>query len=230
MRNYQEELDQIKPSDALRAETLRKVHEENRLFQVDSAHRLVGFPPANQKFNWRIPIAAAACLCALAASVWLLRAASAPVTNLSAAAKPISVSVAYRGRQDVTEDVTTVEEFSKRCGIDFANLFAGFSLDDASLELFSNAQNSVIGDYGELNYLNGSRKITLYASSTDPIAPDALLNGPSRQIGGAQVWFGKSGDGKNLYAAWVQNGTALCAQGVGMRLSSFIGCVRSALE
>lgn len=230
MRKYQEELNQIKPSDALLAETLRKVHEENRAYREETEKKRIEFPSPSRKFSWRIPVAAAACLCVLASSIWLFRSASTPVTNLSVVVKPVSVSVAYRGRQDITESEYAVDDFSKRCGIDFPNLFAGFSLNDASIEIFTDAQNAVVGDYGVLNYADGDRIITLYASSTDQIAPDALLGGKSRQFGDTQVWFGKSDDGKTLYAAWVQNGTALCAQGAGMRLSEFENCIKNALK
>lgn len=230
MRKYQDELNQIKPSDALLAETLRKVHEENRAYREETEKRRIAFPSPSHKLSWRIPVAAAACLCVLASSIWLSRSASTPVTNLSAAVKPVSVSVAYRGRQDITESEYAVDDFSKRCGIDFPNLFAGFSLTDASIDIFTDAQNAVVGDYGVLQYADSSRKISLYASSTDQIAPDNLLDGTSRQIGDTQVWLGKSDDGQILYAAWVQNGTALCAQGSGMRLSAFVNCIKSALK
>ena len=230
MSKYQKELDQIKPSNALLEETLRKVHEETARFHAETTHKKVAFGQVAPKFNWRIAVAAAACLGALAGGVWLFHTASVPVTNMSASTKPVSVSVAYRGRQDVTESVSSVAEYSKRCSIDFPDLFAGFSLNDASIEIYSDAQNSVIGDSGVLSYVDGDRKITLYVSSTDQIAPEALLSGESRQIGETQVWFGISDDGKTLYAAWLQNGPALCAQSTGMRLSLFINCVKSALK
>lgn len=230
MRKYQAELDKIKPSEALLAETLRKVHEENRICREETERKRIEFHSVSPKFNWRVLAAAAACLCALATGIWVFQVSSAFVTDLSATAKPVSVSVAYRGRQDVTESESTTADFSQRCGIDFISLFTGYSLSESSVQLFADAQNTIIGDYGVLTYTDGGRKITLYASSTDQIAPDALLDGRSRQLSNTQVWFGKSNDGQILYAAWVQNGTALCAQGTGMRLSAFKSSIESALK
>lgn len=238
MNQLQKELQEIRPSDHLVMETMRKMHAERaKLADAESEDSDVHIYAASEArvasaapLRKRMPsrwVAAAASLLVLAGALFFWRASAVPVITLSVdEARPAALAV-DKGASGIVKEAVSAEAFGHRAGdTDFTALVPGYSCVAADAAVYFNEQHAPVGDYGVFTYQSGDSRIVLYASTSDRPAPAALLAAEPKRLAGTEVRFGQTADGGIRYAAWTQGGASYFAESEGLGERAFIKLVR----
>ena len=254
MSRFKKELDGVRPADALVADTLRRMHEENARLQSAKAEADAGegvgkgegkgeseseqAPKAarsplpfmrRRAFRWAA--AAAACLLLCGTLFAMRQAERVPMARLSAAAAPQAVAAGNRGQggQQVKERTVSDSEFSARIGFDAETYVPAYVCTSKKPVFFVDGDGTVLGDYGVYAYEKATDRVTAYLSTSDTTAPVELVYGEATRCGQTDVRFGRTEDGAVYYAAWVQNGTSVCLRSETLRERAFVKLVQSIL-
>lgn len=231
MNLFKQELNQIKPSDRLVMETMRRMRQENAALQAESEDDAIEdgliVPPVS---FWRRRgfafVAAAACMLLLCTAVLLTSAPAVPMQKLQTDAVPSLSSAGNRWPGETGERALTKAEFGERAGLDVDAFLPGYSCISAESVAFVDEAGQALGDYGVFTYSSGTKRVTLYASTSDQTAPAELMLAEAAVLDGTEIRFGQVSGGV-FYAAWVQNGTSLCMRSDALGRRAFIKLVES---
>jgi len=232
LNKLQQELNIIKPSDQLVADTMKKMHEENKKLRanMDGDHGVDshkgGIIPYRKR-TW-IGLAAVAACVAIAVGGFFVGRSSAdvPMVALRTDSVVFHANATSRGGEDVKETILFPEEFELRANFNAESRFPGFVCVSAEAASFQNTSGDILGDYGVFVYQKDEARLTLYVSTSDQTAPSALLLAKKVRVGSLEVQFGVESDTKIYYAAWTDHGTAFCLESQGMTQRSFIVLMR----
>lgn len=232
MNKFQHELNSIKPSDQLVADTMRKMHEENQKLRADMGgdhgkdDRKGGTIPFRSR-TWIGFAAVAACAAIAIGTLFIVKSsASVPMVALRADSVVFHANAASRGGEDMKQTILSLEEFASRANFDAESRFPGFVCVSTETAAFQNANGDTIGDYGVFAYQKDGARLTLYASTSDQTAPPALLQAEKVRMGKIEMQFGQETDSETYYAAWTDQGTAFCLVSQGMTQRSFLALMR----
>lgn len=232
MNKLQQELNTLKPSDQLVADTMKKMHAENQKLRADMGDdhqkgKHTGGTSLFRSRNW-VGFAAVAACAAVAAGILLFGRANAGVSMvvLRADTAVFQANAANRGGESAREIILPPDEFALRANFDVESRFPGFECVSAEAVEFQTEQGGIVGDYGVFVYQKDQMRLTLYASTSDQTAPPALLQATKTRVGSFELQFGEEAENGTYYAAWVDRGTSFCLQAEGMTQRSFVDWMR----
>ena len=234
MNQFQRQLNEIKPSERLVEETMRRMHEENAKLREEAdgdpalRGRAAGIAAARWK-RLRVGLAAAAaCAVLLATGALLAGGLFTPVATLRADTQLPAVTAAGKGFLNAGEETLSLDAFNGRTGgLDFETLVPGYDCVSAEAVAFVDDAGNILGDYGVFTYQSGVKRVLLYASTTDQTAPAELLGAESVTVNGTEVRIGRIASGKAYYGAWIQGGASICIKSDSLGRRAFWKLVQS---